>query len=126
MSAAPVTFPILPERKQRVRRDEAPDYLPARMVNEFVYCPRLFFYEWVEGLFRHSADTVEGAIQHEKVDKKATAMPTPEEARLLAQPKVHPVLAFTATDVETATGAVVSYHAGCLASDRVVISIGAD
>ena len=28
-----------------------PDYLPARMVNEFVYCPRLFFYEWVEGSF---------------------------------------------------------------------------
>lgn len=29
-----------------------PDYLPARMVNECVYCPRLFFYEWVEGVFR--------------------------------------------------------------------------
>ena len=27
---------------------ELPDYLPARMVNEFAYCPRLFFYEWVE------------------------------------------------------------------------------
>jgi len=24
-------------------RDRLPDYLPARMVNEFVYCPRLFF-----------------------------------------------------------------------------------
>jgi hypothetical protein len=22
-----------------------PDLLPARMLNEFVYCPRLFFYE---------------------------------------------------------------------------------
>jgi CRISPR-associated protein Cas1 len=64
-----------------------PDYLPARMVNEFVYCPRLFFYEWVEGLFRHSTDTVEGAIQHGRVDKKATAMPTPEEAE--AGEKVH-------------------------------------
>ena len=50
------------------------------MVNEFVYCPRLFFYEWVEGLFRHSVDTIEGVIQHGRVDKKATAMPTPEEA----------------------------------------------
>ena len=45
-----------------------PDYLPARMVNEFVYCPRLFFYEWVEGLFRESADTVEGMAQHRRVD----------------------------------------------------------
>jgi CRISPR-associated protein Cas1 len=56
-----------------------PDYLPARMVNEFVYCPRLFFYEWVEGLFRESADTVEGKIQHERVDGKATALPTAEQ-----------------------------------------------
>jgi CRISPR-associated protein Cas1 len=39
------------------------------MVNEFVYCPRLFFYEWVEGVFRESADTVEGKAQHNKVPK---------------------------------------------------------
>src|SRR5712692_9061856 len=64
-----------------------PDYLPARMVNEFVYCPRLFFYEWVEGLFRHSTDTVEGAIEHGRVDRKATAMPKPEDAE--AGEKVH-------------------------------------
>jgi len=29
---------------------DAPDYLPARMLNEFVYCPRLFYYMWVEGV----------------------------------------------------------------------------
>jgi CRISP-associated protein Cas1 len=72
MSALPSSLPL--DGRQ------LPEYLPARMVNEYVYCPRLFFYEWVEGLFRHSVDTVEGSIQHEKVDKKATAMPTPEEA----------------------------------------------
>ena len=54
---------------------ELPDYLPARMVNEYAYCPRLFFYEWVEGLFVESVDTVEGAIQHRRVDAKATALP---------------------------------------------------
>jgi CRISPR-associated protein Cas1 len=54
---------------------ELPDYLPARMVNEFAYCPRLFFYEWVEGLFAESIDTVEGSIQHRRVDAKATALP---------------------------------------------------
>lgn len=58
---------------------ELPDYLPARMVNEFVYCPRLFFYEWVEGLFRESADTVEGKFQHRRVDSKADALPAPGE-----------------------------------------------
>ena len=32
-------LPIKIEEKR-----ELPDYLPARMVNEFAYCPRLFFY----------------------------------------------------------------------------------
>ena len=26
-----------------------PDLVPARMVNEFVYCPRLAWLEWVQG-----------------------------------------------------------------------------
>jgi CRISPR-associated protein Cas1 len=59
---------------------ELPDYMPARMVNEFVYCPRLFYYEWVDGVFRESVDTVEGKIQHSRVDKRATEMPAPETA----------------------------------------------
>jgi CRISPR-associated protein Cas1 len=58
---------------------ELPDYLPARMVNEFTYCPRLFFYEWVEGLFVESVDTVEGSIQHARVDAKTTALPDAAE-----------------------------------------------
>jgi len=48
------------------------------MLNEFVYCPRLFFYEWVEGLFAHSADTVEGALRHEGIEGHADALPPPE------------------------------------------------
>lgn len=58
---------------------ELPDYLAARMVNEFCYCPRLFFYEWVEGLFVESTDTVEGAIQHRRVDEKASKLPAAAE-----------------------------------------------
>jgi CRISP-associated protein Cas1 len=46
-----------------------PDYLPARMLNEFVYCPRLFYYEWVEGVFAHNRETVEGEIRHQKLDQ---------------------------------------------------------
>jgi CRISPR-associated protein Cas1 len=56
-----------------------PDYLPARMVNEFVYCPRLFFYEWVEGVFRESADTIEGQAQHRRVDRETKGMPVPAD-----------------------------------------------
>jgi len=71
MSALPL--PSEPDR-------QLPDYLPARMVNEFVYCPRLFYYEWVERVFRDSADTVEGSIQHRRVDAKASELPPPGEA----------------------------------------------
>ncbi|WP_043586090.1 CRISPR-associated endonuclease Cas1 [Geminisphaera colitermitum] len=42
--------------------------LPARMLNEFVYCPRLFYYEHVETLFAHNADTRRGAALHKRVD----------------------------------------------------------
>jgi CRISP-associated protein Cas1 len=51
-----------------------PQYLPARMLNEFVYCPRLFFYEWVEGVFAHSGDTVAGALRHETLGEKGEAL----------------------------------------------------
>jgi CRISPR-associated protein Cas1 len=47
---------------------EAP-LVPARMLNEFVYCPRLAILEWVDGEFVHSADTKEGAVRHAAVDK---------------------------------------------------------
>jgi CRISP-associated protein Cas1 len=71
------TVPIapVPETGTRV----LPDYLPARMVNEYVYCPRLFFYEWVDGVFRESADTVEGSAQHKRVDKPGKGIPPPED-----------------------------------------------
>jgi CRISP-associated protein Cas1 len=80
MSALPVPFPVLPYSKPRVPREDLPDYLPARMVNEFVYCPRLYFYEWVEGLFRESADTVEGSAQHKRVDARPAALPAAGES----------------------------------------------
>ena len=27
---------------------EVPELVPARMLNEYAYCPRLFFLEWVD------------------------------------------------------------------------------
>ncbi len=60
-------------------RAELPEYLPARMLNEYVYCPRLFFYEWVEGLFADSYDTVEGRLRHEKLGEQPQSFPTAEE-----------------------------------------------
>ena len=68
------TLPVLP--KSETDRT-LPDYLPARMVNEFSYCPRLFFYEWVERVFQESTDTAEGGFQHRRVDEKPTELPEP-------------------------------------------------
>ena len=52
-----------------------PQQIPARMLNEFVYCPRLFYYEFVEGVFVESADTLRGEAIHRKVDSGNGALP---------------------------------------------------
>jgi len=62
----PLSFPEL--------SPEAP-FIPVRMVNEYVYCPRLAYLEWVQGEFAHNADTIEGAIRHRRVDKGEGALP---------------------------------------------------
>jgi CRISPR-associated protein Cas1 len=48
--------------------DEASRLIPARMLNEFAYCPRLCYIEWIQGEFVDSADTVDGRFQHRRVD----------------------------------------------------------
>ncbi|TKB74310.1 MAG: CRISPR-associated endonuclease Cas1 [Nitrospira sp.] len=42
------------------------------MVNEFAYCPRLAYLEWVDGEFADNADTVEGRVHHRRVDQAPT------------------------------------------------------
>lgn len=54
--------------------------LPARMVNEYTYCPRLAYLEWVQGEWADSADTVEGRYSHKRVDKAGGNPPKAEEA----------------------------------------------
>jgi CRISP-associated protein Cas1 len=49
------------------------------MLNEFTYCPRLFFYEHVEGVFAHNQETVEGELIHSRVDARQDDLPPPEE-----------------------------------------------
>ena len=48
-----------------------PDLIPARMVNEYVYCPRLAYLEWVQGEWDDNADTVEGRSVHRRVDRES-------------------------------------------------------
>jgi len=63
-----------------VASDELPDLVPARMVNEFAYCPRLFFLEWVQARFADNSDTVDGRYQHRVVDAETGRAPEPAQA----------------------------------------------
>ena len=45
-----------------------PELVPARMLNEILYCERLFYLEWVQGEFQDNAFTVEGRFVHRRVD----------------------------------------------------------
>jgi CRISPR-associated protein Cas1 len=54
--------------------------LPARMVNEYQYCPRLAYLEWVQSEWADSSDTVEGRHAHRRVDRPAGELPAPEDA----------------------------------------------
>ena len=57
---------------------DVPALVPARMVNEYVYCPRLFHLEWVQSEFRGNADTAEGQWRHRSVDQKKGKVAAPE------------------------------------------------
>src|SRR6516225_6180492 len=53
--------------------------LPARMINEYVYCPRLAFLEWVDGEWADSGDTEQGRRAHVRVDSGGGRLPSPED-----------------------------------------------
>lgn len=49
------------------------------MLNEFAYCPRLAYLEWVQGEFADNAYTVEGTFEHRRVDEGQGRLPYPGE-----------------------------------------------
>ena len=61
--------------------------LPARMLNEYTYCPRLGYMEWIQGDFADNRFTEEGRFRHQRVDAKEDSLPgndeddTPKAAR---------------------------------------------
>lgn len=60
---------------------------PSRGVAEFAYCPRLFYYTAVEGVFIPSADTEQGAGVHKRVDcnEDEASVPETDDALGLAE-----------------------------------------
>lgn len=52
--------------------------LPVRMVNEYEYCPRLAYLEWVQGEWADSGDTVQGRFVHRRVDRPGGRLAEPK------------------------------------------------
>ncbi|MCF6310998.1 MAG: CRISPR-associated endonuclease Cas1 [Verrucomicrobiales bacterium] len=46
--------------------------IPVRRLHNYAYCPRLFYYQWVEDLFVENADTIVGKSTHRNVDKPSS------------------------------------------------------
>jgi CRISPR-associated protein Cas1 len=56
-----------------------PELIPVRMLNEFTYCPRLGYLEWVDGEWEENFETLNGSFGHRRVDKPSTkAVAKPE------------------------------------------------
>ena len=55
--------------------NNTPDLVPARMVNEYVYCPRLAYIEWVQGDFAENYEVAEGRFRHRRVNEEEGNLP---------------------------------------------------
>lgn len=76
--------------------------IPARMLNEFVYCQRLFYYEFVEGVFVESADTIRGGTIHKRVDSGSGALPKAKRKSGATKPKAEETTAAGEGDSDNA------------------------
>jgi CRISPR-associated protein Cas1 len=85
---AEIPPPATPQLSPLLSRHEAePQQIAARMLNEFVYCQRLFYYEFVEGVFVESADTLRGDAIHQRVDSGSGALPKAKRKAESDKPK---------------------------------------
>lgn len=68
------------EDDQPTHGDLAKAPLPVRMLNEYVYCPRLFHFMHVEGRWEDNHYTVEGQAAHRRVDEFEHVLPDAKES----------------------------------------------
>jgi CRISP-associated protein Cas1 len=61
---------------------ESPPRMPVRRLQNFAYCQRLFYLQWVEEIFVENADTVEGSAVHRQTDKPSQMPDDPREMGL--------------------------------------------
>ncbi len=68
VASTPVQPPVAP-----------PELIPARMLNEFTYCPRLCYLEWVQQEWEDNVWTLEGSLRHRRVDHSGGHLPEAED-----------------------------------------------
>lgn len=68
----------IPDQPEQAKLAQEVPLLPARMINEYTYCPRLAYLMWVQNEWDETSDTVEGRHVHRRVDKPKGKLPDPE------------------------------------------------
>ncbi len=56
--------------------------MPVRRLQNYAFCPRQFYFQWVEDLFLDNADTVAGSATHRQMDKPSALPEDPKELEL--------------------------------------------
>jgi len=62
-----------------MRKGLVGDLVPARILNDHVFCPRAAYIKWVEGQFDENEYTAEGSFVHRRVHQEGGSLPLPEE-----------------------------------------------
>jgi CRISPR-associated protein Cas1 len=83
---------------------EGVEQIPARMINEFAYCPRLYYLEHVQGEWAHNAYTLDGRFVHRRVDEERGRVPEP--AKVVEMPRLHARSVLLGSDVLGVTARV--------------------
>lgn len=123
MSSVPSPDPPEPPAASNV------EPLPVRMLNEFVYCPRLFYYEHVEGVFQHNADTKRGAALHARVDAGKGELPPapPAESEISnAKSQIPSGISDVKSEIPPAEPEVIHSRSVSLSSDRLGVTAKMD
>jgi CRISPR-associated protein Cas1 len=80
--------------------------IPARMVNEFVYCPRLAYLMWTQGEWAETGDTVEGHRVHARVDRPNAPLPAPQALEGIEATEGDKIVSRSLTLSSTALGVI--------------------
>lgn len=87
VSSAPSTIPNdteenAPQRAKRLPlvapKDTGMLLVPARIINEVLYCERLMYLEWVQGEWDDNYFTVDGRAVHKRADRPGKPLTAPE------------------------------------------------